>query len=108
MKNILKLDYFLSLGSNIKHSRIGKLTITISDDLGDINDIPNVAFSDNYSYSAAGVESEGGVMLTNFEFSVSLGTYDTDSGIETIVLKYKNPITGGANGSIAYSITYGV
>lgn len=102
------LDYFLSLGSNIKHSRIGKLTITISDDLGDINDIPNVAFSDNYSYSAAGVESEGGAMLTNFEFNVSLGNYDADSGVETIVLKYKNPITGGANGSIAYSITYGV
>lgn len=102
------LDYFLSLGNNIKHSRIGKLTITISDDLGDINDFPNVSFTDNYSYSAAGAGSEGGNMLTNFEFDVSLGGFDDDSGVDTIVLKYKNPIADGAGGTIAYSITYGV
>jgi hypothetical protein len=46
--------------------------------------------------------------MTNFEFFAELKDNDADSGIETILLSYRNPLSGGATGSISYSISYGV
>jgi hypothetical protein len=104
------IDYFLSLGVNSLHknSRVGQLIITVGDDLAGTDNVSNVALSDNYVYSPSLVSSPGGSQMTNFEFSVTLGDYDGDSNIETAVLRYRNPIDTGANGTISYSITYGV
>ena len=104
------IDYFLSLGvdSLRKHSRVGQLIITVGDDLAGTDNVSNVAVSDNYVYSPPLLTSPGGAQMTNFEFSVTLGDYDSDSNIETAVLRYRNPIDTGADGVISYSITYGV
>jgi hypothetical protein len=45
--------------------------------------------------------------MTSFEFNVTLKDNDEDSGIETILVSYKNP-SSNASGNISYSITYGV
>jgi hypothetical protein len=47
-------------------------------------------------------------MMTNFEFTASLKGNAGDSGIETIVLSYKNPLATGAVGTISFDVTYGV
>ena len=46
--------------------------------------------------------------MTNFEFGAELKDNDSDSGIETIILLYKNPIAGGYNGSLSFDVSYGV
>jgi hypothetical protein len=46
--------------------------------------------------------------MTNFEFNAELKDNDADSGIDTILLSYKNPLNTGATGKISYNITYGV
>lgn len=115
------IDYFLTLGTQIrgKHSRIGRLVITIGDDLegtelddpnefGFPGEISDVSLSDTYQYSPESASSTGGALMTNFEFSVELRDNDQDSGIETVVLNYVNPISTGADGTLSYSVTYGV
>jgi hypothetical protein len=37
-----------------------------------------------------------------------LADNDADSGIETIVLSYKNPLATGRTGNISFDIAYGV
>jgi hypothetical protein len=64
--------------------------------------------TDNYQYSPSLITDEGGALMTNFEFNVALRDNDTDSGIETIVLSYKNPLATGATGNISFDVTYGV
>ena len=72
-----------------------------------VNDLKeNVAIQDEYDYSVE--TSSSGAIMTNFEFSAELKDNDTDSGIETVVLKYKNPIVTGSAGTLAYSVSYGV
>ena len=46
--------------------------------------------------------------MTGFEFSAALRDNDTDSGTDTVVLSYKNPIATGATGSLSFDIQYGV
>ena len=46
--------------------------------------------------------------MSNFQFDVELRDNDTDSGVETIVLYYKNPLTTGATGNISFDVSYGV
>lgn len=115
------IDYFLTLGSTIRgqHSRLGKLVITIGDDISGTEEsngtfgpfpgnISDVSISDSYQYSPETSSSTGGALMTDFEFSVDLRDNDEDSGIETVVLNYVNPVATGDTGTLSYSITYGV
>lgn len=121
----ITIDYFLSLGNSslTNYSRIGKIIITIGDDLsgtiyaeedpgspilGSPGESSEIAISDNYVYSPSTPTAPGGSYMTNFEFSIEVRDNDEDSGLETAVLKYRNPSGGGVIGNISYSITYGV
>lgn len=96
--SFITVNYTLRLGD---HIRTGKLDITIGDSMS------KVSLSDEYKYSDNGMSSPGGIVMTNFEFKVELRDNDTDSGIETVVLFYKNPIATGALGNISYDLSYG-
>jgi hypothetical protein len=104
------LNYCLRLGSHIRH---GQLWIAIGEDIAGTEldntagNISDVTITDNYQYSPRLITSEGGALMTNFEFAVELRDNDTDSGIETLVLSYKNPLPG-ALGSISFDVAYGV
>lgn len=93
------VDYVLNLGV---HSRSGQLVIMTPDDQG------SISFTDNYAYSTPFVTDPGGILMTNFQFTVELRDNNADSGLETILLSYQNPLATGALGTIAYSISYGV
>ena len=96
------INYFLSLDV---FSRVGKLTITVGDNLS------QVSITDEYQYSPGTITplpgSDGGAIMTNFEFNAELKDNDGDSGIETILLSYKNPSTG-ITGNISFDVAYGV
>ncbi len=93
------VNYFLRLSS---HSRIGRLTLTIDDD------VSTVAITDEFQYSASLTTSPGGSLMTNFEFNAQLRDNDADSGIDTLLISYKNPLATGSAGTITYQISYGV
>jgi hypothetical protein len=93
------LDYAVTIGEQNRH---GRLIMTI-----DANK-SNVSFTDDYSYSALFTTSPGGPTMINFDFTAILKDNDSDSGIETVVLYYKNPLLTGSSGTMSYSITYGV
>jgi hypothetical protein len=93
------INYFLELGT---HSRVGELSLSIGDQLGEI------AISDHYQYSPTSSTSTEGALMTNFEFQAELRDNDADSGIDTIVLSYKNPLASGQTGSISFDVAYGV
>ena len=95
----MKVNYTLRLAN---HIRRGSVNITIGDD------ISKLSLSDNYEYSDTTTISPGGVIMTGFEFSAALRDNDTDSGTDTVVLSYKNPIATGATGSLSFDIQYGV
>jgi hypothetical protein len=104
------IDYFLNLGNDPlnKHSRTGQLILTVGDDLAGTDNVSPVAVSDNYVYSPPTPTSPGGSLMYNFEFSADVADFDDDSNVETIILKYRNPALNGANGTISYSVSYGV
>jgi hypothetical protein len=105
----ITVNYFLQLGS---YSRVGKLTITVGDDLSEVQT------TDEFQYASPLAVSVGGQIMTNFEFDAELRSNDTiiradapdDSALtpDTVVLTYKNPILTGALGSISFDVTYGV
>jgi|TARA_B100001094_G_scaffold331865_1_gene401686 hypothetical protein len=97
--NHISINYTLRLGS---HTRVGKARIVIGDDMS------TISLSDQYEFSDISLTSQGGKIMTGFEFKAELRDNDTDSGIETVVLFYKNPIATGALGNISYDIEYGV
>ena len=104
------LNYCLNLG---EHYRYGTITIMVGSDLSTGENGSEVSISDNYSYSPNYITSEGGALMTNFEFSVAKASNTTadDSTaavIDTLVLYYKNPLATGATGSISFDVTYGV
>jgi hypothetical protein len=99
------INYRLVLGA---HTRHGQLWISVGDDLAGEENISACALTDSYQYSPSLITSEGGALMTNFEFNVALRDNDADSGIETIVLSYKNPLATGALGNISFDVTYGV
>lgn len=104
LNRYIYINYTLSLGSlatNI-HTRTGTLTISIDSNLS------TAAISDHYEYSASSPTAPGGALMTNFEFGVELKDNDLDSGTETLVLYYRNPLSDGATGTISYNISYGV
>lgn len=110
MNRFTIINYSLRLGSYVRQ---GQLWITIGNDLAGTEEnntsgnISDLTITDNFQYSPRFVASEGGALMTNFEFAVELRDNDNDSGIETMVLKYKNPLPG-AMGSISFDVTYGV
>lgn len=100
----IELDYFLSLG---EFSRHGRLRIVVGDNHNE------VAISDDFVYSSTLASSFGGTLMTNFEFAAELKnnnniiTDDSAAELETVVLKYSNPLPG-LNGTLSFDITYGV
>ncbi len=109
------VNYSLRLGA---HNRHGQLWISLGQDiagtelddaleLDTAGEVTNVSITDNFQYSPRFITAEGGALMTNFEFAVELRDNDADSGIETLVLSYKNPLPG-ATGSISFDVTYGV
>jgi len=114
----IEIDYFLSLGrtNSSNYSRVGKLIITISDDLAEpgaiVGGSSEVAISDNYVYSPSSPTSPGGSFMTNFEFGVELRNNslldDSSANLDTILLAYRNPSGSSVTGFVSYSITYGV
>lgn len=87
------IDYTLRLD---QHVRTGQLTITVNTQNTDIE------ISDDFQYSG------GGIIMTGFQFSASLADNDLDSGNDTILLSYINPVLTGKTGSIEYNLTSGV
>lgn len=93
------VNYFLKLST---HSRVGQLWLTVDDDL------TSVAITDQFQYSPSLTTDPGGALMTNFEFTAELKDNDITSGIDTVVLSYKNPLATGATGSISFDVAYGV
>ncbi len=93
------INYVLTLSSM---TRIGQLVMTIDEDFTDVN------ITDNYTYSSTSATTTGGMLMTQFEFSAEIRDNDTDSGVDTVVLSYKNPIGNGATGNISFDVAYGV
>ncbi len=93
------IDYILNLGV---HSRYGQIVIMVAEDQG------SLTFTDNYAYSTPFATDPGGIRMTNFQFNVELKDNNGDSGLETILLSYMNPLATGTTGTISYTITYGV
>jgi hypothetical protein len=99
------INYCLRLGG---HTRFGTLQMAIGDDLAGIDDITNISITDSYTYSPNLATALGGPTMTNFQFNATLKGNAGDSGIETVVLAYKNPIATGQTGSISFDVAYGV
>jgi hypothetical protein len=99
------INYTLRLAS---YTRQGQLWLSVGTDLAGEDDVSAVAVTDNFQYSPQFVTSEGGAMMTNFEFSASLRGNAGDSGIESIILSYKNPLATGSVGTISFDVMYGV
>lgn len=95
----IEIDYLLTLDN---HVRRGTITMLIDDSGSD------VAISDSYIYSPTLTTDPGGPTMINFEFGAELQDNDEDSGTDTIVLTYKNPLSSGAVGTISYSYSFGV
>jgi len=93
------IDYVLNLDV---HSRVGQLVIVLDETR------TNASITDNFTYSSNLATSPGGIVMTGFQFEVSLLDLDLDSGSDTILLSYRNPNATGAAGDISYSISYGV
>lgn len=109
----IQIEYFLQLGSTIKNSRIGQITISVGTDIAGDN-VSDVSITDSYQYSPITITSSGGISMTNLEFNAEARSNsaldDSTSGpnSETILLTYKNPIANGFTGSISFQVTYGV
>jgi predicted secreted protein len=98
LNNFITVNYILRLGV---HVRYGKIVLTVGDGL------QKISFTDKYQYSDSSTTSEGGKIMSNFQFDVELRDNDADSGIETVVLYYKNPLSTGATGNISFDVSYG-
>ena len=104
----ITINYYLQLGS---YSRVGKLTISVGDDLSEIQT------TDEFQYGSPLASSPGGQIMTNFEFSAQLkdndniirpNTEDSTLTPDTVLLTYKNPLAVGIEGTISFDVTYGV
>jgi hypothetical protein len=105
LNNYTYIDYTLKLGP---FSRAGQIVICIDDiRRSDSSNMP-VSFADNFHYSAPKIVDSGGDTMTNFQFTVDLQDNSAISDNETMVLKYVNPLNSGFEGTISYSVTYGV
>ena len=94
----IRLNYTLRLSNEKRH---GTINLTINDSK------TTVSLADSYSYSSLFASTPSGVISTGVEFSAALADNDDDSGIETIVLSYKNPVASGFPGEMSFDIEYG-
>lgn len=99
------INYFLRLGV---YSRTGQLTISISDDFS------HAALTDSYQYSPSQITDPGGLVMTNFEFGVSLLDNDDEPQVDTVLLSYQNPLSSNndstvdfSTGTITFDVEYG-
>ena len=104
------ITYCLKLG---EHTRYGTLSLAIGDDLSMESHGSDITITDSYTYSPRYLTTDGGILMTNFEFGVtktSNTTGDDSSATvaDTIVLTYKNPLATGKTGSISFDVAYGV
>lgn len=103
------INYCLRLGP---HTRFGSLLLAVSDELGAADN--EITITDSYTYSPRFITSNGGALMTNFEFTASLTSNRSNddstlgANLDTIVLSYKNPLANGQTGSISFDVTYGV
>jgi hypothetical protein len=103
------INYCLRLGV---HTRFGSLHIAVSDDLAAADN--QITITDSYTYSPNFITSNGGSLMTNFEFTASLSSNRVGddstlgSNLDTIVLAYKNPLATGSTGNISFDVAYGV
>ena len=103
------INYCLRLGV---HTRFGSLHMAVSDDLSASDN--QITITDSYTYSPNFITSNGGSLMTNFEFTASLSSNragdDSTLGpnLDTIVLAYKNPLATGQTGNISFDVAYGV
>jgi hypothetical protein len=67
-----------------------------------------VTIADESNYSAVSATSSEGQLMTGFLFDVTIADNDADSGNDTVILSYKNPLATGSTGSIALQFSYGV
>lgn len=87
---IIYVDYLIvKTGTSQDTTRQGRLTITLN--LNDIN------VTDNYSHT--------GISDGNVEWSANLDDFDSTSGSETLLIKYRNPI-GNGTGTLTYALSY--
>jgi hypothetical protein len=104
LNNYIKVNYVLRLG---QHIRYGILKFTLGDN------IQKISFTDEYQFSDSSLSSEGGKIMSNFEFDVSVRDNDDNTGDsanapDTIVLYYKNPNATGQTGNFSFDVSYGV
>jgi len=105
LNNYTYIDYSLKLGN---FSRAGRIVICVDDvRRADSTNTP-ISFADNFHYSSSTTTDAGGDALTNFQFTVDIQDNSAIGDFETLVLKYVNPISSGLEGTISYSISYGV
>jgi hypothetical protein len=103
------INYCLRLGV---HTRFGSLHIAVSDDLAASDN--QITITDSYTYSPNFITSNGGSLMTNFEFTASLSSNRAGddstlgSNLDTILLSYKNPSANGQTGNISFDVAYGV
>jgi hypothetical protein len=99
--NYFVVNYTLKLST---FSRTGQLMLSINDNR------THVSLSDHFQYSPNLTSDTGGQLMTSFIFDAQLANNDGDSnnGNDAVVLSYRNPISGGATGTISFDVTYGV
>lgn len=103
------INYILRLG---EFSRVGKLSLSIDDSLS------KVSITDHYQFSDTTITSQGGLIMTGFEFGAELlsnGAFtrdnvlsDSTQTIDTVAIVYKNPTLTGKPGDIIFDVSYGV
>jgi len=105
LNNYTQIDYTLKLGP---YSRVGNIIVCVDDiKRADSTNTP-ISFADNFHYSASSITDPGGDALTNFQFTLDIQDNSLIPNNETLVLKYTNPVSSGIEGTICYSISYGV
>ena len=93
------IHYSLRLSTEIRH---GTLKIIVNEPK------TAVTIADESNYSAVSATSSEGQLMTGFLFNVTIADNDADSGNDTVILSYKNPLATGSTGSIALQFSYGV
>lgn len=105
----ININYVLRLGG---FSRTGKISLSVDDDLN------KVSITDQYQYSDTTITSQGGTIMTGFEFGAVLlsnGAFTRDNVLadstlttDTVAIVYKNPTATGKTGDIIFDVSYGV
>ena len=105
----INLNYVLRIDG---FSRTGKITLSVDDDLN------KVSITDQYQYSDSTITSQGGTIMTGFEFGAVLlsnGAFTRDNVLsdstlttDTVAIVYKNPTATGKPGDITFDVSYGV